>query len=194
MQTIMIPMEKDSTYNRLVDAESSYLTVDVDDGALQRLKMWPEVTGNVTPLFMVKRSQKYLPKAQWLDILRPRREWYGDDPDMVRWDDDLGELTPELEQYFADGTVSGQGQSQSRNSESASESAARLSEKLSAPMRQPASLQESAITEESEPAGEHAPAEEAVTNENEEGDEIAPEGPAEPAESSSGTVKETTDE
>lgn len=194
VQTIMIPMEKDSTYNRLVDAESSYLTVDVDDGALQRLKMWPEVTGNVTPLFMVKRSQKYLPKAQWLDILRPRREWYGDDPDMVRWDDDLGELTPELEQYFADGTVSGQGQSQSRNSESASESAARLSEKLSAPMRQPASLQESAIAEESEPAEEQAPAEAAVTNENEEGDETAPEGPAEPAELSSGTVKETTDE
>ncbi len=107
VQTIMLPMEQDSTYNRLVDAESSYLTVDIEDDQLQRLKMWPEVTGNVTPLFMVKRSQKLLPKAQWLDMLRPKREWYGDEADMVKWDDDLGELTPELEQYFETGVVSG---------------------------------------------------------------------------------------
>lgn len=105
VQTIMIPMEADSTFNRLVDAESSYLTVDMADGSLERLKMWPEVTGTVTPLFMVKRSQKFLPKAQWLDVLRPKREWYGPEPTQVRWDDDLGELTPELEEYFLTGTV-----------------------------------------------------------------------------------------
>ncbi|MDE6010451.1 MAG: hypothetical protein K2F87_03255, partial [Muribaculaceae bacterium] len=113
VQTIMIPMEQDSTYNRLVDAESSFLEVDLLDGSLRRLKMWPEVTGNVTPLFMVKNSQKYLPKARWLDVLRPKREWYGEEDETgerpVRWADDLGELTPELEQYFETGEVIGGG-------------------------------------------------------------------------------------
>lgn len=109
VQAIMIPMENDSTYNRLVDAESSFLQVDINENnELDRLKMWPEVTGNVTPLFMVKRSQMFLPKAQWLDILRPKREWYGEEgEEMLRWDDDLGELTPELEQYFETGEVTG---------------------------------------------------------------------------------------
>lgn len=108
VQTIMLPMENDSTYNRLVDAESSFLEVDLNDGSLDRLKMWPEVTGNVTPLFLVKRSQMYLPKAVWLDILRPKREWYGEEgEESLRWDDDLGELTPELEEYFETGEVRG---------------------------------------------------------------------------------------
>lgn len=97
VQVILLPMEKDSTYNRLIDAESSYLSIDMKDGDLDRLKMWPEVTGNVTPIFLVKNSQKLLPKAQWLGVLRPRREWYGG---SVVWDDDLGEIPEELEIYF----------------------------------------------------------------------------------------------
>ena len=97
VESIMLPEESDSTYNRLVYAESSYLTIDMDGNNLKRLKMWPEVTGNVTPLFLVKKSQKLLPGARWLDAIRPRREWYGG---RVRWADDLGELPPELENYF----------------------------------------------------------------------------------------------
>lgn len=97
VQTIVLPMEADSTYNRLVDAESSFLEIDMKEGKFDRLKMWPEVTGNVTPLFLVKKSQKLLPKAEWLSILRPRREWYDD---KVYWADDLGELPEELEKYF----------------------------------------------------------------------------------------------
>lgn len=108
VQTIMIPMENDSTYNRLVDAESSFLEVNLKDGGIERIKMWPEVTGNVTPLFLVKKSQKFLPKAVWLDILRPKREWYGEEGEEdVRWDDDLGEISPELEEYFETGEVRG---------------------------------------------------------------------------------------
>lgn len=99
VMTIFLPQEKDSTYSRLVYAESSYLEIDMEKGALDRLKMWPEVTGNVTPIFLVKNSQKMLPKAVWREALRPRRQWYGDGE--VRWDDDLGELPEELEKYFA---------------------------------------------------------------------------------------------
>lgn len=103
VQAIILPMENDSTYNRLVDAESSYLTINMKEGKgneLEKLKMWPEVTGNVTPLFMVKKSQKLLPGAVWLEALRPRREWYGG---SVHWADDLGELPEELEKYFEQG-------------------------------------------------------------------------------------------
>lgn len=102
VQTVFLPMEKDSTYNRLVTAESSFLTIDMVEGTndLERLKMWPEVTGSVAPIFAVKRSQQYLPGFVWLERIRPRREWYGG---SVHWADDLGEVPEELEEYFASG-------------------------------------------------------------------------------------------
>lgn len=99
VQTIFLPMEEDSLYSRLVTAESSFLTLDARDRKLEHLKMWPEVSGTVTPLFMVKNNQKKLPGFLWLEAIRPRREWYGD---RVRWADDLGEVSDELEQYFSD--------------------------------------------------------------------------------------------
>lgn len=98
VQTIFLPMENDSTYNKLVNAESSYMTIDMVDGKMDKLKMWPEVTGTVTPLFMIKKNQYYLPDFNWYEAIRPRREWYGD---QSRWADDLGDIPDELEQYFA---------------------------------------------------------------------------------------------
>ena len=102
VQTVFLPMESDSTYNRLIEAESSYLTIEMAEGgnALDRLKMWPEVTGTVTPLFLVKNTQLYLPGFLWLEVLRPRREWYGGG---MHWADDLGEIPDELEDYLAAG-------------------------------------------------------------------------------------------
>lgn len=97
VETIFLPEEKDSTYNRLVFAESSYLELDMKDGKMDKLKMWPEVNGSVTPLFLVKRSQQYLQKFRWWGFLRPQRRWYGD---KVVWVDNLGELSKELEDYF----------------------------------------------------------------------------------------------
>lgn len=97
VQVIMLPMENDSTYNKLVDAESSYMTVDVTNRQIEKIKMWPEVTGNTTPLFLVKKAQKYLPNFQWLEPIRPK-------PIMIdgvlRWEDELGEVPEELDIYF----------------------------------------------------------------------------------------------
>lgn len=101
VEAIFLPMEDDSTYNRLVSAESSFMTVDMDKKELKKLKMWPEVDGTVVPLFLIsKNSQKYLPGFQpgLHDVLRPVREWYGD---RIRWADDLGEVPEQLELYFA---------------------------------------------------------------------------------------------
>lgn len=97
VQTIFLPQESDSTYNRLVYAESSNMTIDMDGKNMDRLKMWPEVTGDVTPIFLVKKSQKMLPDAQWRDAIRPRRKWLDT---RWNWEDDLGELSPDLERYF----------------------------------------------------------------------------------------------
>ncbi len=81
----------------MVNAESSFLTIEMEGDQMKKLKMWPEVSGTVTPLFLVKKSQQYLQKFHWWTSLRPVREWYGD---RLHWADNLGEVSDELEQYF----------------------------------------------------------------------------------------------
>ncbi len=101
VETIFLPMENDSTYNKLVNVESSFLTIDMKDRTLDKLKFWPETTGSIYPLFLVKRVQQYLPGFQWFEPLRPKREWYGD---RWKWMDELGEVPEELDKYFKDDT------------------------------------------------------------------------------------------
>lgn len=97
VQVIFLPMENDSTYNKLVNAESSFLTADLEGQVMERLKMWPEVTGTVTPLFVLKDNQKTLQGFKWYEPIRPKRVWYGAG---WKWDDELGEVPEELDQYF----------------------------------------------------------------------------------------------
>ena len=94
---ILLPQEKDSSYNKLVHAESSYLTLDMDGKDMKHLIMWPEVSGTVTPLFEVKKSEQYIEGFRWLEALRPKRSWYGD---RLHWVDELGDIPDELLQYF----------------------------------------------------------------------------------------------
>lgn len=78
VQLIMYPMEDDSTYNKLVDAESSYMTVLLKPKQqIDKITMWPDVSGNVTPLYLSKKSQYYLKGFGWYDALRPK------DPDDI---------------------------------------------------------------------------------------------------------------
>ena len=73
VQLIMFPMEEDSTYNKLVDAESSYMILLLKPKQeIDKITMWPEVTGNVTPLYLAKKSQYYLAGFAWYDVLRPK--------------------------------------------------------------------------------------------------------------------------
>lgn len=94
---VLMPQEKDSTYNKLVNAESSYLNIEMDGNKIKHLKMWPEVSGVVVPLFDVKPQHKIIEGFKWLEKLRPEREWYGD---RVRWIDNLGDVPDELDEYF----------------------------------------------------------------------------------------------
>lgn len=99
VMAIMLPEENDSSVNKLVHAESSFLDVYFGDSDFERLKMWPEVNGTVTPIGQVADGDKLLRGAVWLEAIRPQRRWYGNG---YTWDDDLGEVTDELEEYFAD--------------------------------------------------------------------------------------------
>lgn len=72
VEIIMYPQEEDSTYNKIVNAESSFLAADFQKRQVEKIRMWPETSGTVTPLFIAKKSLYYLPKFQWFDDMRPR--------------------------------------------------------------------------------------------------------------------------
>lgn len=73
VQVIMFPQEDDSTYNKMVNAESSYMRLNLKaKQEVDRIVMWPEVSGKVTPLFLAKRADLYLPQFKWYDLLRPK--------------------------------------------------------------------------------------------------------------------------
>lgn len=72
VQVIMFPQEEDSTYNKMVNAESSYLRLNLKPKQeVDRITMWPEVSGKVSPLYLTKKADMYLPQFKWYDALRP---------------------------------------------------------------------------------------------------------------------------
>lgn len=72
VQVIMFPMEQDSTYNKFNFTESSYLDARFTDGDIDTLRMWPQTSGKVTPLYLAKKSSYFLPKFRWYEPLRPQ--------------------------------------------------------------------------------------------------------------------------
>ncbi|QCD35110.1 OstA-like protein [uncultured Muribaculum sp.] len=87
VEVVMLPEESDSTINKIVNSESSFLTADFSAGPMQveRIKMWPEVTGTATPLYLAKKSIFYLSNFQWYEALRPKDK------------DDIFNIPPEME-------------------------------------------------------------------------------------------------
>lgn len=73
VQAIMLPQENDSSYNKIANLESSYLSADFASQTLQRMKLWPETSGTMTPLFLAKKDLYYLPSFRWFEPLRPLR-------------------------------------------------------------------------------------------------------------------------
>ncbi len=71
VQVIQFPMENDSTYNKYSYTESSTLNATFDNNQVKKIHLWPETSGNVTPLYLAKRSSYFLPKFRWYDKLRP---------------------------------------------------------------------------------------------------------------------------
>lgn len=115
VQAILLPMENDSTYNKLIQTQGDTLRMDMADREMQHLNLISrkggEITGTVIPLLILTKSQYYLPDFirltgasrfaemdHALEVLagvRPRYAWYGSG-----WEDSLGELSFDLEEYF----------------------------------------------------------------------------------------------
>ena len=91
VEALFFPMENDSTYNKLVNANSAYLTIDMKPKQkVDRIKMWPDVTGTVVPLFLAKKSQLRIDKFRWFDSIRPKDPY------------DVLEVSDEMKQIFGE--------------------------------------------------------------------------------------------
>lgn len=91
VQVIMYPQENDSTYNKQVNAESSYLRLNLKEKQeVEKIAMWPDVSGKVAPLFLLKKSELYLPGFVWYDAIRPK------DPD------DIFDVSDEMKQLMSE--------------------------------------------------------------------------------------------
>lgn len=71
VQAIMLPQENDSTYNKIANVESSFMAADFNGRKIERMKMWPETSGTMTPLYLAKKKIFYLQQFRWFAPLRP---------------------------------------------------------------------------------------------------------------------------
>ena len=92
VMSIMLPLEKDSTVNKIVNAEGSFLTVLINNRQMEKLNMWPEVTGKVTPLFLANHNNCYLKGFRWHEAIRPK-----DPQDVLRMPQEMKEMLSEPE-------------------------------------------------------------------------------------------------
>ncbi|MBE6318310.1 MAG: hypothetical protein E7081_04995 [Bacteroidales bacterium] len=72
VQAIYLPLESDSTYNKIVNIESSFLEAHFNKQNLERCKIWSQSNGTVTPLYLAKKSLYYLPQFKWYESIRPK--------------------------------------------------------------------------------------------------------------------------
>lgn len=84
VQAIYLPMESDSTYNKIGNVESSFLSADFNKNQLEYMHFWPETPGKLTPLYLSKKSIYYLPQFKWYDAIRPKNP------------DDIFNMPPEM--------------------------------------------------------------------------------------------------
>lgn len=71
VEAITFPEERDSTINKMIQVQSSFMTAWLKDNAIEKLKMWPATNGTATPMYLAKRSMLLLPKFEWYGDLRP---------------------------------------------------------------------------------------------------------------------------
>lgn len=72
VMAIYLPLENDSTYNKLVNLESSFLEAHFNEQNLEQCKIWSQSNGTVTPLYLAKKSLFYLPRFKWYESIRPK--------------------------------------------------------------------------------------------------------------------------
>ena len=98
VEIIMYPEEADSTINKLVNAESSFLEAHFKGQTTEKIKMWPETSGNAVPLFLARKNLFYLPKFKWYETWRPvrREDIFFTPPDRETLMMEQGRTIPEI--------------------------------------------------------------------------------------------------
>lgn len=66
--------EKDSTVIGLNKTESAYLSMDIENDEIQKLKLWSATQAVTTPLPQLNAEQSKLKGFVWLDYLRPKNK------------------------------------------------------------------------------------------------------------------------
>jgi len=64
-------VEKDSTIIGLNKTESPYLSMDIENEQIKRIKLWSTTTAVTTPLSLLKPEDSRLKGFFWVDYLRP---------------------------------------------------------------------------------------------------------------------------
>lgn len=71
VEGILFPEENDSTINKMVNFQTAFLKGWFNRNNVERIKTWPETSGEVTPLYLAKKSKLLLAKFKWYAELRP---------------------------------------------------------------------------------------------------------------------------
>ena len=71
VQIIYYPEEKDKTLIGLNQMIGNYLTVWFKNQKMEKLKLWPQVVGSLTPIQLVTDDILYLENFRWMAYLRP---------------------------------------------------------------------------------------------------------------------------
>ena len=71
-ESIFYPLENDGSMVGMNQTQSGYLSIWVKENKLERLKIWPNPEGTMTPIPDLRPEQKLLKDSYWFDYLRPQ--------------------------------------------------------------------------------------------------------------------------
>ena len=72
VRILTYPMENDSTYNKLIKAEGSFLVVTLKPKQqIDKMVLWPDVVGKAMPLYLARKKDLTLDDFKWYEELRP---------------------------------------------------------------------------------------------------------------------------
>lgn len=72
VQMFLFPMERDSTYNKYVYVESSFMDAYFDGKKPKKINFWPETPYDIVPLYLAKRNDYKLKDFRDYSALRPK--------------------------------------------------------------------------------------------------------------------------
>lgn len=94
VQMFLFPMENDSTYNKYVYVESSFMDAYFDGRKPRKINFWPETPYDIVPLYLAKRSDYKLQRFRDFGVLRPTSP------------DDIFNVSDAMKELFTESTIS----------------------------------------------------------------------------------------